>query len=382
MIDEVVARKAIGISPLQRMVMKRVTSIHELSSARINTDMRSTNRAFYQTKFGKAFLGDALELLKTLPDDSVNLVMTSPPFALIKQKEYGNEAQDKYVDWLLSFTEDIKRVLKNDGSFVIDLGGAYQQGKPIRSLHSFKFLIQMCEDFGWNLAEEFFWYNPTKLSSPAEWVNKRTIRAKDSVNTVWWFSKSDNPKADTRKVMNAYSERMQKLLDSGKSYYTPKMRPSGHNISGGFNIDNGGALPSNLLPIPNSDSNSQYMRFCRAAGVSSHPARFPLELPTFFIKMLTEENDIVLDIFGGSNTTGAAAEILKRKWLTFELSQEYLSASALRFAGSEKEALKIYRQLHSKKVKPIKMHGEINKDIAFSRTIPINKKPIEPQFAQ
>jgi len=362
--------------------MTNITNKHQLSSARINTDMRSNNRAFYQTKFGKAFLGDALDLLKTLPDESVDLVMTSPPFALLTQKEYGNEPQDKYVDWLLSFTDDIKRVLKSSGSFVIDLGGSYQQGKPVRSLHSFKFLIRMCEENGWNLAEEFFWFNPTKLSSPAEWVNKRKIRAKDSVNTIWWFSKSDFPKADTTKVMNAYSERMQKLLDSGRSYYTPKMRPSGHNISDGFFEDRGGALPSNLLPIPNTDSNSQYMRFCRAAGVSSHPARFPLELPTFFIKMLTDENDVVLDIFGGSNTTGAAAEVLKRKWLTFELSQEYLSASALRFANSEKEALKTYTQLLSQKQKPLKIRGNIDKDVAFSRSTPLTKEPIEPQFAQ
>ena len=312
-----------------------------------------TRRPFYQTKHGKAYLGDALELLRSTPDESVDLVITSPPFALLKQKAYGNEPQDKYVDWLLLFTEDIKRVLKKDGSFVIDLGGAYQQGRPVRSLHNYRFLIKMCDDYGWNLAEEFFWFNPTKLSSPAEWVNKRKIRAKDSVNTIWWFSKSDYPKADTTKVMSAYSERMQKLLDNGTKYYTPKTRPSGHVISEGFNIDKGGALPSNLLPIANSESNSQYMRFCRAAGVLSHPARFPLDLPAFFIKMLTDENDVVLDIFGGSNTTGAAAEGLGREWITFELSQEYLSASALRFASNEKEAMKTYGKLLGKKSTPI-----------------------------
>ncbi len=310
----------------------------------------SKNEPFYTTDSGKAYLGEALELLATTPSESVDLVITSPPFALQTPKAYGNEKQDKYVDWLLSFMPEVQRVLKSSGSLVIDLGGAYQKGRPVRSLHNYRFLLKMCDDYGWNLAEEFFWFNPTKLASPAEWVNKRKIRAKDSVNTLWWFSKTDHPKADTRNVMNPYSERMQKLLDSGKQYYKPTVRPSGHDISEGFNIDKGGALPSNLLPIANSDSNSQYMRFCRAAGVSSHPARFPLELPSFFIKMLTDKDDTVLDIFGGSNTTGAAAQALGRKWITFELSQEYLAASALRFADSEKQAIKTYNRLLRKRV--------------------------------
>jgi site-specific DNA-methyltransferase (cytosine-N4-specific) len=306
------------------------------------------NKPFYKTEFGEAHLGDAMHLLKATPSESVDLLITSPPFALQTPKAYGNEKQDKYVDWLLTYADEIKRVLKPTGSFVLDLGGVYEKGRPVRNLYNYRVLIKMCDEFGWNLAEEFFWYNPSKLASPAEWVTKRKIRAKDSVNTVWWFSKTDNPKADTRNVLNPYSDRMQKLLDNGTKYYTPGLRPSGHDISDGFNNDNGGALPSNLLPIPNSDSNSKYFRFCRAAGVTSHPARFPLELPAFFIKFLTDENDVVLDIFGGSNTTGAAAQALNRKWLTFELNQEYLAASVMRFAEEEDDAVRAYEKLLKK----------------------------------
>jgi DNA modification methylase len=162
-------------------------------------------------------------------------------------------------------------------------------------------------------------------------VNKRKIRAKDSVNTVWWFSKSAFPKANVSRVLAPYSERMQKLIKDPESFYKPQKRPSGHDISAGFARNNGGAIPSNLLSIPNTDSNSKYLRFCKDMGLESHPARFPLELPAFFIKMLTDEGDLVLDIFGGSNTTGFAAEALGRKWLTFELDQEYLGSSVLRF---------------------------------------------------
>lgn len=285
----------------------------------------------YKTKKGKAVVGDSLELMKSLPDNSINLVMTSPPFALQRPKEYGNKDQADYIDWILEFTKEVKRIITEDGSFVIDLGGAYQKGSPIRSLYNFRLLIRMCDEQGWKLAEEFYWHNPAKLPSPIEWVNKRKIRVKDSVNTVWWLSKSDFPKADVKNVLTEYSERMKKLIEDSAKFYTPKKRPSGHDISTSFGNDNGGAIPSNLLQISNTESNSQYLRYCKELGIQGHPARFPAKLPEFFIKYLTNENDTVLDIFAGSNTTGWTAEQLNRQWLAFELDHQYLAASAFRF---------------------------------------------------
>lgn len=276
-------------------------------------------------------MGDALALLKEMEDESIDLVVTSPPFALRRQKSYGNVEETEYVAWITPFGREVFRVLKKTGSFVLDLGGAYRAGVPSRSLYNFRVLLTFCDTVGFHLAEDFYWFNPAKLPSPIEWVNKRKIRAKDSVNTVWWFSKTDSPKADVRKVLAPYSERMKKLLEDPGSFYKPKKRPSGHDISAGFGKDNGGAIPSNLLTIPNTDSNSSYLWLCKEFGLERHPARFPVEVPTFFIKMLTDEGDIVLDLFGGSNTTGFAAEALGRRWLTFDLSRDYLAASAFRF---------------------------------------------------
>jgi len=291
--------------------------------------MRS--KPLYSTKQGQAYVGDSLKLLAELPESSIDLVVTSPPFALRRQKTYGNVEETEYVDWIRPFGEEVFRVLKESGSFVLDLGGAYRSGIPARSLYNFRVLLAFCDEIGFHLAEDFYWFNPAKLPSPIEWVNKRKMRAKDSVNTVWWFSKTDFPKADVRKVLAPYSSRMKKLIEDPESFYKPKKRPSGHDISVGFGKDNGGAIPSNLLSIPNTDSNSGYLRLCKKLGLERHPARFPSELPAFFIKMLTDEDDIVLDIFGGSNTTGFAAESLNRKWLTFELNQKYLVSSVFRF---------------------------------------------------
>ena len=228
----------------------------------------------------------------------------------------------------------IKRKLRDDGSFVIDLGGAYQKGVPSRSLYNFRLLLRLVDEIGFHLAEDFYWFNPSKLPSPIEWVNKRKMRAKDAVNTVWWLSKTAWPKADITRVLSPYSERMKKLIADPDSFYTPKKRPSGHDIGSSFGIDNGGSLPSNLLSIPNSESNGQYMSSCKLVNASSHPARFPAKLPAFFVDMLTDQNDLVIDIFAGSNTTGQVAEASRRRWMAFELEPRYVAASALRFLPS------------------------------------------------
>jgi DNA modification methylase len=285
----------------------------------------------YTTMNGAAYCGDSLELLAVLPDKSINLVMTSPPFALQRQKAYGNKDQVEYIDWLIQFAKQVHRVLKEDGSFVLDLGGAYEKGVPARSLYNFRVLIRFCDELGFFLAEDFYWFNPSKLPSPIEWVNKRKMRVKDAVNTVWWFSKSEWPKADITRVLTPYSERMKKLLENPAAFYTPKVRPSGHDIGSGFGKDNGGAIPPNLLQISNSESNGQYLAGCKIIGEKQHPARFPAKLPEFFINMLTDPGDLVLDIFAGSNTTGHVAETERRRWLAFELSSEYVAASAFRF---------------------------------------------------
>jgi site-specific DNA-methyltransferase (cytosine-N4-specific) len=244
------------------------------------------------------------------------------------KKEYGNVDKDGYVDWFRPFGREIHRVLKNTGSFVLNLGGSYNAGIPTRSLYHFRVLLMLCEDIDFHLAQECFWYNPAKLPSPAEWVNVRRMRIKDSVEYIFWLSKNPMPKADNRNVLTAYSADMRRLLVRG---YRAKERPSGHKITSKF-IDKGGAIPSNVIERGNNESNSEYIRLCEERGLRPHPARFPAALPEFFLKFLTDPDDLVLDPFAGSNTTGKVAEVLKRRWLSFELEPKYIETSRLRFS--------------------------------------------------
>lgn len=289
----------------------------------------------YTTDLGVQICKDSRAALALLPENSVDLVMSSPPFALLREKEYGNQSQNTYVQWIHEFGVQVQRVLKPTGSFVLDLGGAYEHGRPVRSLYQWRVLLDFCDNIGFRLAEEFYWHNPAKLPSPIEWVNKRKIRVKDSVNTVWWFSKGDWPKADVRNVLAPYSDRMKKLIQNPEKFYTPKDRPSGHDISSGFGKDNGGAIPSNLLQISNTEATSSYLRRCKSLGRQAHPARFPAALPEFFVKYLTERDDLVVDIFGGSNTTGRVCENLGRRWIAMEERRDYASLSLVRFLGDE-----------------------------------------------
>jgi site-specific DNA-methyltransferase (cytosine-N4-specific) len=304
------------------------------------------NTIGYQTKLGECICGDSIKLIELLGSESANLIITSPPFALQRQKTYGNEDQAGYVDWLCRFAKIAYDKIKIDGSFVIDIGGAYEKGTPSYSLYQFKALIKLCDEIGYKLAQPFYWHNPSALPAPIEWVNKRKLRAKTSVNTVWWLCKDPlKCKANISNVLTPYSSRMQHLIEKPDDFVKKEgtIRPSGHVLGlSSWAKDNGGAIPPNLLQFPNTESNSKYLRYCKNFGIKSHPARFPVALPEFFIKMLTDKGDFVVDIFAGSNTTGFAAEELGRKWLGFELSQEYVAASSFRFADSLETAKEYY----------------------------------------
>lgn len=343
-------------------------------------------RSFHKTKLGEIMWGDSRSYLFSAAENSVDLIMTSPPFGLVRKKSYGNEDADQYCEWFRPFAEGFKRVLKDDGSLVIDIGGAWMPGQPTRSLYHFKLLIMLVEEFGFHLCQEHYWWNPSKLPTPAEWVNVRRVRVKDAVNCVWWLSKTPFPKANNRRVLQPYSKSMRDLLKNG---YKAKLRPSGHDISEKFQIDNGGSVPPNLLAIANTESTSRYQEFCRENNIPIHPARFPAQLPEYFIRMLTEPGDLVVDPFAGSCVTGAVAEATRRKWVCCELSEEYLQGGVARFdapplpLNREKEvsyeiAAPCSLPVDEMEV-PLFEDGGAKRSIKIKRADPRRDKPLPPK---
>jgi len=303
----------------------------------------------YQTKLGRMYCGKAEKVLASYPvtryKGKVQLVFTSPPFPLNRKKKYGNLKGEEYVNWLAGFAPLLTEYLTDDGSIVIELGNAWESGKPTMSTLPLKALLAFQERGGLYLCQEFICFNPARLPAPAEWVTVKRIRVKDAFTRVWWMSPTDRPKADNRRVLTEYSDSMKKLLKRGT--YNAGLRPSEYQIGAeSFLADHGGAIPPNVLTptvegmlpelcevlsISNTRSNDAYQAYCRKKGITPHPARMPMKLVEFFVRFLTDQGDRVLDPFAGSNTTGYVAEVLRRKWLAVEANNDYVDASMARF---------------------------------------------------
>jgi hypothetical protein len=260
----------------------------------------------------------------------IQLILTSPPFPLNRKKKYGNLRGDNYVEWLASLAPRLKKLLRPNGSIVIEMGNAWEAGKPVMSTLALRALLAFLERGQLNLCQQFICYNPARLPSPAQWVNVERIRVKDSYTHVWWMSPKAKPKASNRRVLKPYSSSMLQLLASKK--YNSGKRPSEHNIgTKSFLRKHSGAIPSNVLVLSNTSNHDPYLRYCRKKKVPIHPARMPAGLAEFFVKFLTTKTDCVLDPFAGSNTTGAAAHKLGRKWVAVEPSRQYITGSKGRF---------------------------------------------------
>ncbi|MCK9424728.1 MAG: site-specific DNA-methyltransferase [Ignavibacteriaceae bacterium] len=267
---------------------------------------------------------------KVLKNKSVDLIFTSPPFPLKRKKKYGNLNGEDYINWLVSVFSGLLRTLKDNGSIVIEIGNAWDAGVPVMSILPMKTLLALVEKNGLYLCQQFVWYNKAKLPTPAQWVNVKRVRVKDAFTHIWWLSKTPFPKANNKKVLVEYSDSMKALLKTQK--YNFGKRPSEHVIGEkSFLKNNSGAIPSNVLISSNTQSSSDYLRYCKENNLTPHPARMPSMLPEFFIEFLTEQGNVVLDPFGGSNTTGEVCEKLKRKWISVEPELNYIQSSKGRF---------------------------------------------------
>jgi len=312
----------------------------------------------YQTNYGTQYYSDSFKLIQDKEflvkyKGKINLIFTSPPFDLKNPKEYGNYTDTQYEDWLSNYAEPLKELLTEDGSIVIELGNSWNKNSPTFDLTPIKTLIKFKEKSGLYLCQEIICQNPSRLPSPATYVNKERIRLKDSYTRLWWFSKSEKPKADNYNILIPYSAAMKKLLKTQK--FNSGYRPSGHNISEkGFLKDNGGAILStffkkdveinNSFEFSNTNSESLYYQFCQKNRLRQHPARMQKEIVEIFLRFLTDENDIVLDIFSGSNTTGFVAENLQRNWVSIDLDLDYCLGSSIRFK-SESDAIAILKKI-------------------------------------
>jgi DNA modification methylase len=260
----------------------------------------------------------------------VQLLFTSPPFPLNRKKKYGNESGGEYLEWLAALAPRFTELLKPDGSIVIELGNGWEPGQPTMSTLTLEALLEFKRRGKLNLCQQFIWQNPATLPSPVQWVNIERQRVKDNFTHLWWMSPAIKPKADNRQVLTEYSPAMKRLIETRR--YNAGRRPSEYIIGEeSFLTDNGGAIPGSVLTYANTGSSDDYRKYCKARNLDIHPARMPGALADFFIRLLTDEDDLVFDPFGGSCTTGEQAERLNRRWLATEPVQDYVQGAKGRF---------------------------------------------------
>jgi len=288
----------------------------------------------YKTKRGIFYYGlieNAFNSKKLVSyKGKVNLILTSPPFPLNRKKKYGNRQGKEYIEWLSKLAAKFSELITEDGSIVIEIGNSWNKGEPTMSTLALEALLAFKEKGNLYLCQQFVWNNPAKLPTPTQWVNIKRNRLKDSFTNIWWLSKSPYPKADNKKVLLEYSESMKRLIKTKR--YNSGIRPSEHSIGkASFLNDNRGAIPSNVLTYANTQSGSDYQKYCLSKNIKPHPARMVPQISEFFIKLLTDENDLVFDPFGGSNTTGYSAEKLNRNWISVEPNLNYIIGSIGRF---------------------------------------------------
>jgi len=293
---------------------------------------RKTNGVMYHGQAEDFFSSKAAERYR----GKVQLIFTSPPFPLNRKKKYGNLQQEQFIKWLAKFAPEFRKLLTKNGSVVIEMGNAWEPGRPLMSTLALRALLRFHNAGRFHLCQQFVAYNPARLPGPAEWVNVRRIRVKDAYTHLWWMSPSLQPKANNRRVLVPYSDSMKDLLE--KKRYNAGKRPSEHRIGKkSFLSNNGGAIPSNVLVFANTSSSDEYQKYCREQEVQPHPARMQAGIAEFFIKFLTTPGDLVLDPFAGSNTTGATAHRLNRHWVSIEAREQYVAGSRGRFTRRKQQ---------------------------------------------
>lgn len=285
----------------------------------------NANKSDITPFLNKYICGDCLEVLKTVPSESIDLIMTSPPYA-DQIKDYGDVVKkykpDDYIDWFMPRAIELYRVLKNNGSFVLNINDKLE-GR-FQNIFVFKLVIKLCEDIGFHLVRDYIWFNP---ATPPNVFSRGTMgRTKKSHEYCFWFSKTDQWTFNMDPIRKPYSQSMKSLIEgkeTNRGGRDKNSRPSRHNFDLSRPWENkGGSDPGSVISVSNTASNGPVQKICKELGLK-HPARYPEKLVEFFILSGTNPHDIILDPFAGSGTTGVVAKKNGRNYLCIDVNPDY-----------------------------------------------------------
>lgn len=299
----------------------------------------------YETPSGKVLWAEAQSAAAVLGDDSIQLIFTSPPYPILHGRGYGTFTEGDIQALIASCAQNWKRILTSSGSLVLNFKDVWlpksQTGGACRSLYQEKILIHLIEQTGLYFADRFFWKNPSH-SPESPWVTIQKVRCNQDVESLFWLSKSPNPQADTRAVMQeAKPSTLQTYRLRAARAAQTTTGPSGQKSN--FEeqmaaVANGEALqviPRNLLEISNADTRASLKKNLVDARLPRHDAMMPDKLAEFFVSMMTLPGQTAYDPFFGSGTTGVACEKLGRNFIGSERRLDHALGSALRFPTTQ-----------------------------------------------
>lgn len=292
----------------------------------------------YSTDLGMAIWGNCEDVFSRL-DAPIMLCLSSPPYPLARARAYGNPSLQEYVDFICRSLEPVVKRMAPEASIVLNISNdIFQTGSPARSLYREKLVIALCERLGLSKMDEFIWHNPSKPPGPVRYASMERNQLNAGYEPVYWFAL--NPelvKADNRRVLEPHSERHLKLMQGGGEQRDASYSDGAYTLRAGrsFSQFTEGKIPRNVLSIGHSCAeHHRHNKTLDALGIPRHGAPMPMALAMFLIRFLTEVNDLVVDLFGGSGTTGKAAEDLLRPWITVDCMYEYIRGSAERYRQS------------------------------------------------
>lgn len=290
----------------------------------------------YSTELGVAILGSCDTVFAAV-DSPITLCLTSPPYPLAKARSYGNPSEAEYVDWICRMLEPIVKNLVRGGSICLNISNdIFVPGSPARSLYRERLVLALHDRLGLHKMDELVWHNPSKPPGPVRWASMERVQLNVAWEPIYWLT--NDPRAvrsSNRRVLQEHSERHLRLIRQGGEQRTKINSDGAYRVHPGrFGNQTEGKIPRNVLSFGHACVDQrQYKELARFAGLPAHGAPMPLSLASFLVEFLTEPEDLVVDPFGGSFTTGKAAERLGRRWLSTECMVEYILGSAYRFRG-------------------------------------------------
>ena len=298
----------------------------------------------YETPEGQAVWAEAQTAAGSLSSGSLQLIFTSPPYPILKGRQYGTFTEADIINLIVNCAREWKRSLTDDGSIVLNFKDVWlpksQTGGAVRSLYQERLLLSLIDDVGLHFADRHFWKNPSHTPE-SSWVTVQRVRCNQDVESLLWLSKSPNPFADNRPVMvdakqstiDTYRLRAARALkgtlklSTGPSTQKNNFEEQMEAVSNGHTLK---VIPRNLLELSNANNHAKLKEVLTKNGLPRHDAMMPVQLAEFFIRFLTSAGDTVYDPFLGSGTTALAAQNTGRKWLGCDRSLPHLLASALR----------------------------------------------------